>query len=304
MHSYYTNAQHHFMSQMQDIMAVAMDHHTHAAVAALTNGTATAAAATAAAPDLLAADDIAAISRACATALGIINNIGAAPGPAAAAAAFFATGGIGNIGNNNISAAAAEMMLPTRPLSALDSASAPVVANTTATHGGGTQLLGTMPALPLPLPLSLYLPTSASAPPHPLQRQLSNGMDLALLHATAAINGGGVNGAIDAMNAMNASGDPLHHFQFGNFFDGGNLLGGGGVGDSHNQQFQKMLGSMVPVVGGASMIDPTSFPGGLPLAAMHMAPFPIHLQMAAAAAAAAAGQGIAVPLAQPALAGN
>jgi hypothetical protein len=272
MHSFYTNAQHHFMAQMQEIMAVAMDHHTHAAVAALTNGAVTGAAVGSncgvkPSTDILPAGDVTAISRACATALSIINNIGAAPGPAAAAAALFAAGG----GAGNGSTAGTTGLVPPPPVSVV-----PAAAVAPSSH-----LLGTITTLPLPLPLYLPLPGAACAPPHPLQRQLSSGMDLALLHAAPAAATGAGTASAGATNAANITENAV----------GNNTIG------SNKNILQKLISlpPMVPVVGGAGLIDPTAFPGGLPVAAMQMTSLPLQLQMAAVAAAAAAataaGQG-------------
>lgn len=262
MHSFYTSAQHHFMAQMQEIMAVAMDHHTHAAVASLTNGAVGGAAASA---DILPAEDVTAISRACATALSIINNIGAAPGPDAAAAALFAAGGgVGNFIASVGTAGTTELMPPPPP---------PATALS-------TQLLGNLTTLPLPISLYLPLPGAACAPPHPLQRQLASGMDLALLHAAPAAATGGVTASaganIAALPTGSVDADAINN-----------------NGDKTNiQKVLPLPPMMVPVVGGAGLIDPTAFPNGLPLAAMQLASFPLQLQMAAAAAAAAAGQGM------------
>lgn len=74
-HTFYNSAQRRFMAQMQELMGAAMAHHASAAIAA-------AAAAAGGYPSLSVGavipprTDINAISRACATALGIINSVG------------------------------------------------------------------------------------------------------------------------------------------------------------------------------------------------------------------------------------
>jgi len=269
MHSFYTNVQQHFMAQMQEIMAVAMNHRTHAAVAALTNGTVRGGGGGVGdgktSVDILPAEDVTAISRACATALSIINNVGAAPGPAAAAAAaLFADGGGAGVGDGSAAGTTGLMPPPPPPVSV-----APAAAT-----AFPPQVLHNATTLPLPLPLYAPVPGAASAPPHPLQRQLSSGMDLALLHAAPA--------AATGVNNANAGATNTAMLPDNAGAGAGIAVGGNNNGSNKNIRKLGSLPPMVPVVGGAGLIDSTAFPDGLPVATMQMANFPLQVQTAAA----------------------